>query len=250
MIHFTTLRIAALAGLVSLIASIATAQTPEAYSNQKGPPPPKKPAAAAPAQTAPPAGHPAPAGGPPPHYAPPPGSPPPGSPPPGVPPHAGPPPQQGFRGEPVRGPGDFHDGPRPHYGYYEYRERHFDRFSFEERERWQGGYWRQDWHNGRYGWWWWNDGFWYYYPQPIYPYPDYVAEDYYREPEEVIVVQPPVEYQATPVQPLPQTQAAPQAQQYWYYCDDPAGYYPYINTCNTQWRQVPVLTPPQTAPQQ
>jgi hypothetical protein len=28
------------------------------------------------------------------------------------------------------------------------------------------------------------------------------------------------------------------AAQYWYYCDNPAGYYPYVHDCKTQWREV------------
>jgi len=27
--------------------------------------------------------------------------------------------------------------------------------------------------------------------------------------------------------------------QYWYYCSDPAGYYPYVTECNTGWQTVP-----------
>jgi hypothetical protein len=27
--------------------------------------------------------------------------------------------------------------------------------------------------------------------------------------------------------------------QYWYYCSDPAGYYPYVTQCNTGWQTVP-----------
>ena len=29
------------------------------------------------------------------------------------------------------------------------------------------------------------------------------------------------------------------ASQSWYYCSDPAGYYPYITQCNTSWQTVP-----------
>ena len=29
------------------------------------------------------------------------------------------------------------------------------------------------------------------------------------------------------------------ASQYWYYCSDPAGYYPYVTQCNTGWQTVP-----------
>ncbi len=31
----------------------------------------------------------------------------------------------------------------------------------------------------------------------------------------------------------------PYAAQYWYYCSDPAGYYPYVTQCNTGWQPVP-----------
>jgi hypothetical protein len=32
----------------------------------------------------------------------------------------------------------------------------------------------------------------------------------------------------------------PYASQAWYYCADPAGYYPYVTQCNTGWQTVPV----------
>jgi hypothetical protein len=31
----------------------------------------------------------------------------------------------------------------------------------------------------------------------------------------------------------------PYAAQYWYYCSDPAGYYPQVAQCNTAWQTVP-----------
>jgi len=31
----------------------------------------------------------------------------------------------------------------------------------------------------------------------------------------------------------------PYAAQNWYYCSDPAGYYPYVTQCNTGWQAVP-----------
>ena len=31
----------------------------------------------------------------------------------------------------------------------------------------------------------------------------------------------------------------PYPAQYWYYCSDPAGYYPYVTQCNTGWQTVP-----------
>ena len=31
----------------------------------------------------------------------------------------------------------------------------------------------------------------------------------------------------------------PYSSQTWYYCWDPAGYYPYVTQCNTGWQAVP-----------
>ena len=31
----------------------------------------------------------------------------------------------------------------------------------------------------------------------------------------------------------------PNARQTWYYCSDPAGYYPYVTQCKTGWQSVP-----------
>src|SRR5262245_46413585 len=31
----------------------------------------------------------------------------------------------------------------------------------------------------------------------------------------------------------------PSAGQTWYYCSDPAGYYPFVTQCNTGWQAVP-----------
>lgn len=85
---------------------------------------------------------------------------------------------------------------------------------------WHGGAWHHGWHNGRFGWWWvvpgWAD--WYYYNTPIYPGPD-------------------------PYLP-PGVGAGPTP--YWYYCQNPPGYYPYVPQCYGPWQ--PVL--PQGAPPQ
>lgn len=107
---------------------------------------------------------------------------------------------------------------------YDFHGRDFGHFTPDEHHAWVGGHWEHSWHEGRYAWWWIVDGFWYFYPVPIYPYPTYV-------PPAIIVQQPP---------PVPS--GLPPAQ-YWYYCDNPQGYYPYVASCNTPWRQVPV-TPP------
>jgi hypothetical protein len=117
----------------------------------------------------------------------------------------------GFRG----GGGDFHG-------------RDFGHFAPGELRAWRGGAWQHGWHDGRYAWWWVTGGFWYFYPVPIYPYPTYV-------PPAVIVQQPP---------PVPT--GLPPAQ-FWYFCDNPQGYYPYVAACDTPWREVPA-TPQQSAP--
>lgn len=63
---------------------------------------------------------------------------------------------------------------------------------------------------------------------------------------------------ADPVDVTVYSQAAPAspvvpANQYWYYCTDPAGYYPYVQNCSKAWLQVvpqndpgaPRVAPPQ-----
>src|SRR5512133_2231681 len=72
---------------------------------------------------------------------------------------------------------------------------------------------------------------------PVYPsyyYP------YYQEPP-IIIQQQPEEY----VQPAPQ-EAQPN---YWYYCRDAQGYYPYVQRCPGGWMKVvPTPPPPSTLP--
>ncbi|HLG86629.1 MAG TPA: hypothetical protein VKZ79_05465 [Alphaproteobacteria bacterium] len=112
---------------------------------------------------------------------------------------------------------------------HDFHGRDFRYFRPEERELWRTGRWIHDWHDGRFGWWWDVGGIWYYYPQPIYPYPTYVP--------------PPVVAEAAP-------EAPPPAQgQTWYYCDNPRGYYPYVQSCPTPWREVPAAPPAESAPE-
>jgi len=94
---------------------------------------------------------------------------------------------------------------------------HGDIHRFRERDlgRWRGGHWYRGPHAGRLGWWWIVAGAWYFYPTPVYPYPDPYL--------------PPA---AVPSPPSAETN-------YWYYCPDPAGYYPYVPQCRTDWEQVP-----------
>lgn len=99
---------------------------------------------------------------------------------------------------------------------------------FHERDLavWRSGYWHHGRHAGRVGWWWVVGGVWYYYPAVIKPYPDP-----YLPP--LIELPPP-----------PPAPAAPAPSQFWYYCPDPQGYYPYVPTCPTPWQPVPANAPP------
>jgi hypothetical protein len=79
----------------------------------------------------------------------------------------------------------------------------------------------------------------------------------YRRPSVVIVprvvvpfgvpyVYPPVVVAPPPVYVAPAPQVyvqPPPPQPYWYYCDNPQGYYPYVPQCPGGWRQV-LPTPP------
>ena len=74
------------------------------------------------------------------------------------------------------------------------------------------GHWDHGWHNGRYGRWWGGAGLgWTYYANPWGGYPDSGYYDYDQ----------------------------PYASHDWYYCPDPAGYYPYVTQCSTTWQTVP-----------
>jgi hypothetical protein len=103
---------------------------------------------------------------------------------------------------------------------HDFHGRDFGHFSPAERRVWYGGRWEHGWHDNRFAWWRVADGGWYFYPTPIYPYPTYV-------PPAIIVQQAP---------PMP-TGLPPS--QFWYYCDSPPGYYPYVAACNGPWREVP-----------
>ncbi|MFA5941477.1 MAG: hypothetical protein WC809_19180 [Sinimarinibacterium sp.] len=94
--------------------------------------------------------------------------------------------------------------------------------------RWDHGYWHHGWYASRFGWWWVVGPSWYYYSVPAYPY------GYSRRPSDVVVVE----------QPAP---SGPPPTAYWYWCDDPRGYYPYVAQCAGDWTPVPA-TPP-AAPQ-
>ena len=53
---------------------------------------------------------------------------------------------------------------------------------------------------------------------------------------------PPAAYPApaTVIEQAPATPAAPPS---WYYCADPKGYYPYVQSCKGAWQPVPIVPP-------
>jgi hypothetical protein len=55
-------------------------------------------------------------------------------------------------------------------------ERNFGGHAYHGRLAWEGGRWRQEMHNGRFGWWWDVGGVWYFYPQPMDGPPAYVSD--------------------------------------------------------------------------
>jgi hypothetical protein len=86
------------------------------------------------------------------------------------------------------------------------------------------------------------DGGWAFYPaywEPFAVAPVVVA------PAPVEVQQAPVTYVERPQSERPQQKAAPDGMDpsYWYYCRDPAGYFPYVQQCSESWQQV-TPTPP------
>ena len=123
-----------------------------------------------------------------------------------------------------------------HHEHHEFHERHVHLFDPLEFAIWAGGTWVEGWYNGQYGWWWVSGGRRYYYPRPIYPYPPEVSEVWV--PETVVIQQAPV---AAPPPPPPVSGYAPPPPQagLWYYCDNPPGYYPYVQVCPTPFRPVP-----------
>ncbi len=54
--------------------------------------------------------------------------------------------------------------------------RNFGGHPYRGRLAWEGGRWRHEMHNGRYGWWWDVGGVWYFYPQQMDGPPAYVSD--------------------------------------------------------------------------
>lgn len=77
----------------------------------------------------------------------------------------------------------------------------------------------------------------YYSPWPYYGYSGYYGPGAWYPPAVVGVPTTPPVY----IERAPQA-AAPAAQQYWYWCADPQGYYPTVRECRQPW--TPVLPQP------
>ena len=135
-------------------------------------------------------------------------------------------------GEALHGDALHHQDVRAHYAF---RDHDVHRFGRDDLARWQGGRWNRTCYSGRCGWWWFASGQWYFYDQPVYPYPLVVSGVAYVEPVAVVAAPEVVQ-----VAPAPMSVAAPP--KFWYYCDNPRGYYPSVGTCSTQFHQV--TTPP------
>ena len=95
-----------------------------------------------------------------------------------------------------------------------FRDRDIARFRERDFDVWRRGGWIHGRHDGRLGWWWVVNGTWYFYSEPIYPYPD-------------------------PYVPPAVVAAPAPAGQFWYFCRNPRGYYPYVARCLVPWQAVP-----------
>jgi hypothetical protein len=107
-----------------------------------------------------------------------------------------------------------------------------------------GGYYRGGhyggWYGGAYwGWPWYAawPGYYWGYGYPYYGYYGAYASYPAYEPAPSVYVEPGPSGGAISAAPAPRV--------LWYYCNDPAGYYPYVQECNSPW--VKVLPPPPTA---
>jgi len=84
-------------------------------------------------------------------------------------------------------------------------ERNFGGHPYHGRMAWEGGRWRHEAHNGRYGWWWDVGGVWYFYPEQMDGPPAYISEDYADDvyPAAGGYPPPPPAYVAAPPPPPP-----------------------------------------------
>lgn len=106
---------------------------------------------------------------------------------------------------------------------------------------WGGG--RGGWHGGWGGWYggvYLGGPYWPYYDPyfwDLYYYPPYPGDYYGYPPDYAPSAPPPSSGQAPPMQS-------------WYFCHDPKGFYPYVQSCKSGWQAVPAVPPdaPTSAP--
>jgi hypothetical protein len=121
------------------------------------------------------------------------------------------------------------------YGYSSGRVGPGVHFSLGFGPGWTTGRWVHGWHGPRYGWWWTVGNDWYYYPRPVYPYPAYMPprfEGYYDYGR----ADPGYGPQAGPGYGPEYADPNPQRPEYWYFCRNPEGYYPYVQNCD-DWQE-------------
>ncbi len=94
---------------------------------------------------------------------------------------------------------------------------HGDIHQFRDRDfhRWRSGQWNHGHYRGRTGWWWVVGDNWYFYSSPVHPYPDPFTPAGFA-----VVTDAPV----------------------YYYCSNPAGYYPYVPYCQVGWQKLVTQT--------
>lgn len=80
------------------------------------------------------------------------------------------------------------------------------------------------------------------YSYNYYPYPYYSYPYSYYPPVVVAPSQPPVYVEQGSPSTSQQTSSMPD-DYYWYHCDKPEGYYPYVKECPSGWQKV-TPTPP------
>lgn len=81
----------------------------------------------------------------------------------------------------------------------------------------------------------WPGPWWYGYPRP---YPYYYSYPGYYNQSVVVVPQT-----TSTIQSVAPIVAPPQ---FWYFCESTSTYYPYVQSCDREWRMVPITPPPPT----
>jgi hypothetical protein len=110
-----------------------------------------------------------------------------------------------------------------------FHDRNVAHFNAQDRAMWTKGQWRHTNHNGHNGWWWYTNGAWFFYDEPTYPYPDTVSDQYAFDDDNA---------------DAPDQAGPDQGGYVWYYCSNPPGYYPYIQSCRGPWQPVEPTPPP------